>query len=1040
MHTHVPERSHRSVPAFLVLALGLLPIAAWAAPPVPSQPTATCDATVNGKCYVNGDFTVSSFSAGADHYKICRSNDTTGWGGCDFVMTANSGPSFTVTGANLPSDGFRRAFRFKACDATDDCTSWADNDETYVQMDLTGPTAPGPTTTSCAYTAAGNCWVTGAFVITATPAGDSGSGVERHRICRSNDSPGGFSGCEFTMTWDGGTSYTVSGSHLPSDGFRRSYRFRGIDYVGNQGTWNSPIYVRIDRYNPTVSADNASPDWFTSRTATVSAADATGGAGANSGLAEVRYRWNAAHNGSCTTGTPTSNGAVLTVPQGDNHLYLCARDNTGRVGFWNGGPYRVFGATCPIQSSVAPRPCSGANATTVPLKRMAPERLGDFELHQKLGDVLSAYYLETIDPAKLRQDLDATGRLILPLDGVERELILEVQDLRAPGFTEVMVTEDGEVELPPSPVSTFKGIVAGLPDSKVRLLVQSDLVTGYVELEGRRYFVDPAYKFAAGGDTDRIVVYEEDDLQPAPGISCAFTELERHAELLSLVDPSSEDPFDSWQSALQEPASAIGGDAEKGLSQIREIEIATDADFEYWAIHGSGTNAHIQSVLNMVNGFYEDAGLVFVVTSQRFFTNQSSDPYETCQIFGQWCELWREWELYRQGVQRDVVHLFSGKNLWLDDSPSGERMIRGTSGLFATVCDLDRAYVLSTPYREAGLVAHEIGHALDARHHSCGTVSCANCALCPDLDCALPGCQSVCQQPGGGPVMCGSIQSPTTELHEDSIAEITSYVASSGSCLNLNRAPVAVNDSLTTPQDTGLSIPRGLILGNDSDPDGDPLWLVDYDLVTTQGGTNDTGHIGGFNYTPPAGFVGTDSFTYTISDRPNDTGLENTATVSVVVTPGTSPSVVAPWQDNANGTLSTNIAWNYAMGYHFTPQVTGQVIELGGFLSGTKTVKLFNKSTGVLLAQATVSAANNWSYTAITPVAVQAGATYTVAVYLAGSGGSYRNGIITLPQVYGPVRIDGSTYVSTASDPNARPTNNITTRMYGQADVKFAPN
>lgn len=71
---------------------------------------------------------------------------------------------------------------------------------------------------------------------------------------------------------------------------------------------------------------------------------------------------------------------------------------------------------------------------------------------------------------------------------------------------------------------------------------------------------------------------------------------------------------------------------------------------------------------------------------------------------------------------------------------------------------------------------------------------------------------------------------------------------------------------------------------------------------------------------------------------------------------------------------------------------------------------------------------------------VQAGTAYTVAVYLAGSGGSYRNGVKTFPQTYGSIRIDGTTYASTAGNPNARPTNSVTTRMYGQADIKFVAN
>lgn len=146
-----------------------------------------------------------------------------------------------------------------------------------------------------------------------------------------------------------------------------------------------------------------------------------------------------------------------------------------------------------------------------------------------------------------------------------------------------------------------------------------------------------------------------------------------------------------------------------------------------------------------------------------------------------------------------------------------------------------------------------------------------------------------------------------------------------------------------------------------------------------------------------------------------------------------------PWRENVNGTQFTNVAWNYAMGYHFTPNTNGFVTQLGGFFNGTKTVRLFDRQTGAVLAQATVTAANSWGYTSIPAVAVQAGRSYTVAVYLAGSGGSYRSGVQALPRTYGNVRIDGSTYISTAGTAaSARPTNLITTTMYGQADIRFS--
>jgi hypothetical protein len=146
------------------------------------------------------------------------------------------------------------------------------------------------------------------------------------------------------------------------------------------------------------------------------------------------------------------------------------------------------------------------------------------------------------------------------------------------------------------------------------------------------------------------------------------------------------------------------------------------------------------------------------------------------------------------------------------------------------------------------------------------------------------------------------------------------------------------------------------------------------------------------------------------------------------------------WQPIVNGTLSINQPWNRAMDYHFTPLVNGVVDRLGGYFNGTKTVKLFNKATGQLLAQTSVSAANNWSYTSITPVNVQAGTTYTVAVYAAGSGASTRNNVTPVPQTYANIRIEGSTYISTSTNPNARPINTITDKIYGQADIRFDPN
>jgi hypothetical protein len=92
------------------------------------------------------------------------------------------------------------------------------------------PTVPGPTSVSCAYPAGGECWVTGDFVASVSPS-TGGLGSLNYQICRSVDTTG-WGGCDVNLTLTGGTSITVSGSHLPADGYRRAYYFQTKDSGG----------------------------------------------------------------------------------------------------------------------------------------------------------------------------------------------------------------------------------------------------------------------------------------------------------------------------------------------------------------------------------------------------------------------------------------------------------------------------------------------------------------------------------------------------------------------------------------------------------------------------------------------------------------------------------------------------------------------------------------------------------------------------------------------------------------------------------------
>lgn len=86
--------------------------------------------------------------------------------------------------------------------------------------------------------------------------------------------------------------------------------------------------------------------------------------------------------------------------------------------------------------------------------------------------------------------------------------------------------------------------------------------------------------------------------------------------------------------------------------------------------------------------------------------------------------------------------------------------------------------------------------------------------------------------------------------------------------------PEAVDDVATTKEDTAVTID---VLGNDSDPNEDPLTVTE---ATAANGTVDINTDGTLQYTPPENFSGDDTITYTISDG---NGGTSSATVAVRV-------------------------------------------------------------------------------------------------------------------------------------------------------------
>jgi hypothetical protein len=102
--------------------------------------------------------------------------------------------------------------------------------------------------------------------------------------------------------------------------------------------------------------------------------------------------------------------------------------------------------------------------------------------------------------------------------------------------------------------------------------------------------------------------------------------------------------------------------------------------------------------------------------------------------------------------------------------------------------------------------------------------------------------------------------------------------------VTINVAPHAVNDTFPQTVIGNVSVSSGLIpysvTSNDA---GAPFTITAFDATSVNGGSvsvvTSGANIGQFTYNPPAGFQGTDTFTYTITTA----GGSSTATVSLPV-------------------------------------------------------------------------------------------------------------------------------------------------------------
>ena len=335
---------------------------------------------------------------------------------------------------------------------------------------------------------------------------------------------------------------------------------------------------------------------------------------------------------------------------------------------------------------------------------------------QDVDKLLRRYDKLELDSAIVSSQVKETGRIFLPTSAGGFDITLTPHDMRAARYRAQEVVDGGVIrELERGPARTYKGVVAGIPDGQARITIDNETFEGLIITPGQIYFIEPAKRYSTKAGTRDFVIYQQSDLLQGSLGECGVTTL---AEKVSGEALRVEGQAGTALSA--------NGTIEELFSPPRTVDLATEADFEYFTFFSSSATAannEILSIMNQVEGIYDSHfGLQFTIVFQNVWST-ASDPYtSTTNPNTALNEFTNYWNANHGSLNRDLAHMWTGKNF--DGDTIG---IAWQPGLD---CPLGQqgygmSQRLSTTPGKFILTAHEIGHNFNATHVD-ATQNCAN--------------------------------------------------------------------------------------------------------------------------------------------------------------------------------------------------------------------------------------------------------------------------------------------------------------------------
>ena len=316
-----------------------------------------------------------------------------------------------------------------------------------------------------------------------------------------------------------------------------------------------------------------------------------------------------------------------------------------------------------------------------------------------LEEIFSDHEVILLNPGDIkRQVREFNEPLAIELAGARFVFEMEPRDLRSDRYRAEATGEDGlRRQLPLDEVNTYKGTAVGAAHIQGRFTITEDSFDGVVFTPGDWLYIEPVSNYLPGADPAEMVAYPQSAVTHDVGSSCGLSSLHHF--------------LDEGAPKIKVPTARA-----TDYTTLYTAEVATEADYEFVREfrNVSGANRKILSILNRVEGVYEDElRMKLEVTYQHGWATRD-DPYggstDLRDLIDQFRGYWND-NFFHEDY--DLAHLWTARSS-LD---GGGIAARGVT------CRTRRSsYGVSKYYPDAPssvsyiLAAHEIGHNFGADH------------------------------------------------------------------------------------------------------------------------------------------------------------------------------------------------------------------------------------------------------------------------------------------------------------------------------------